>query len=246
MSSSRYALRPVTAVLALGGLVGATAACAGTRVGDVVGAPSVVNSTVQARVVSSTPVVAQVAVPRQVCFDELQQQPARSSGGGALLGAIAGGAVGNAMGKGAGNALATGLGIFGGAILGDHVENDGRQGSVRSVRRCEQQAAYENRVVAYNVVYEYGGQRYSTQTTQEPGSTIPLQVSVTPAVNGPAGYTMQPPAVNQAYEPAYPSNYAPMGAPVYVQPAPVTTIRFSPEVVYQGGGWWGARHRHWD
>jgi uncharacterized protein YcfJ len=171
----------------------------GPRVGDVVGAPSVVNTTVQARVVSSSPVVAQVAVPAQVCRDETYQTPARSSGAGAVLGAIAGGAAGHAVGKGAGKALATGVGIIGGAILGDHVENDGRQGGLQTVRRCEQQTGYENRIVAHSVTYEYAGQRYTTQMTQEPGPTLPLQVTLTPMVQGPAPVVYSQPA--PAYQP---------------------------------------------
>ncbi len=166
----------------------------GPRVGDVVGAPSVVHTTVQARVVSSSPVVAQVAVPTQVCRDETYQTPARSSGAGAVLGAIAGGAAGNAVGKGAGKALATGVGIIGGAILGDHVENDGRQGQLQTVRRCEQQTGYENRIVAYSVTYEYAGQRYTTQMTQEPGPTLPLQVTISPMVQTPAPVVYSQPA----------------------------------------------------
>lgn len=174
------------AAVTLGGLVLATTACAGPRVGEVVGSPSSTSMTVQARVVSATPVIGQVSVPRQVCYDEMRQDPPRSSGAGAIMGAIAGGAAGNAVGKGAGKVLSTGLGIFGGAILGDHIENNGRPGTATPVRRCEQQASYENRVMAYNVVYEYAGQRFSTQMSQEPGTTIPLQVTLTPAVAGPA------------------------------------------------------------
>jgi uncharacterized protein YcfJ len=171
--------------LAAATLAGQAHAQSSPRVGDVLGAPSVVTTTVQARVLSSTPVVAQVAVPTQVCQDEVYQTPARSSGAGAVLGAIAGGAAGNAVGKGAGRALATGIGIIGGAIVGDHVETDGRTGQQQTVRRCEQQSAYENRVVAYSVTYEYAGQRYTTQTVSEPGPTLPLQVTLTPLVQAP-------------------------------------------------------------
>jgi hypothetical protein len=93
------------------------------------------------------------------------------------------------------------------------------------VRRCEQQASYENRVVAYNVVYEYGGQRYSTQMSQEPGSTIPLQVTLTPAVASPA-YNQAPVSSASMVEPAM---YAPAPTVIYEQP-------YYPE----------RRHRHWD
>lgn len=209
--------------MAAASLLFATAASAGPQVGDIVGSPNSSTSTVQARVLSATPVIGQVAVPRQVCFDELRQEPPRSSGAGALLGAIAGGAMGNAVGKGAGKALATGIGIIGGAVVGDHVQNDGRQGSVSTVRRCEQQAAYENRVVAYTVVYEYAGQRYNTQMSQEPGATIPLMVTLTPAVPGPA------------------YNTGPMSASPDVAPA----VYVAPPLLYEDGPGW-RRHRRWD
>jgi uncharacterized protein YcfJ len=178
-------------VLALAGALASNAAFAGPAVGTVVGTPSTTTTTVQARVVSSTPVVAQVAVPRDVCFDELQTQEATPSGAGALLGAVAGAAVGNAAGKGSGRALATGVGLIGGAILGNHIENRGRPSETHTVRRCEQQTSYENKVVAYSVVYELGGQRYTTQMPSEPGQSIAVQMSVSPVtsvVNTPVVY----------------------------------------------------------
>ena len=51
------------------------------------------------RVISSTPVVQQMAVPRQVCTTEQVgwQQP--NSGAGALIGAIAGGGIGRPTGR---------------------------------------------------------------------------------------------------------------------------------------------------
>jgi uncharacterized protein YcfJ len=202
-------LHPMAIALTLGGALLSTAAIAGPRVGEVVGTPSATSNTIQAKVVSSTPVVAQVALPTQVCWDEQQVAPPRSSGAGAVLGAIAGGAAGNAVGKGAGKALTTGIGIIGGAILGDHVENDGRPGTAYNARRCEQQTSYENRVVAYTVVYEFAGQRYSTQMGQEPGPTIPVQVTLTPLVNGPAaaqpysGQAVQQPYAQPQIQPYY-------------------------------------------
>lgn len=227
-------------LLALGCALVTGAATAGPRVGSVVGAPSSTSSTVQAKVISATPVVAQVAVPRQVCRDDFYQEPARSSGAGALLGAIAGGVVGNALGKGAGNVLATGAGVIGGAVLGDRIENDGRQGTTRSVRRCEQQASYQNEVVAYDVVYEFAGQRYSTQMDEEPGRTIPLQVTVNP-VGSPAPMAMAP-QPEPYYEPG-------VGPATYYPPNPGVTI-------YGGAparGWHGERrwhdrggHHRWD
>jgi outer membrane lipoprotein SlyB len=47
---------------------------------------------------------------------------ARTSGGGAILGAVLGGVVGHQLGGGKGRDLATGLGAVGGAIAGNSVE----------------------------------------------------------------------------------------------------------------------------
>lgn len=223
-------------LLALSGALAAGAANAGPRVGTVVGTPSSTSQTVQAKVISATPVVAQVAVPRQVCQDQYYQEAPRSSGAGALLGAIVGGVVGNAVGKGGGNALATGAGVIGGAVLGDHIETDGKPGTTRAVRQCAQQAAYENQVVAYDVVYEYAGQRYSTQMDHEPGRTIPLQITMNP-VGSPA-----PVAVAPQPQPYYdesgvgPATYYPPSPPNVVIYGGVPGPRF-----YSGRGW----HR-WD
>jgi len=74
------------------------------------------------KVISSTPVIQQVAVPRQVCTTEQIVVQGQKSGAGAAMGAIAGGAVGNSMGQGSGRAAATMLGLFGGAILGEKIE----------------------------------------------------------------------------------------------------------------------------
>ncbi|HEX5285381.1 MAG TPA: glycine zipper 2TM domain-containing protein, partial [Polaromonas sp.] len=75
-----------------------------------------------ARVISSTPVVQQVAVPRQVCSNEAIITQAPKSGAGALMGALAGGAAGNAIGNGGGRAAATMIGLVGGALIGDRIE----------------------------------------------------------------------------------------------------------------------------
>ena len=47
----------------------------------------------------------------------------RSSGGGALLGAVIGGVLGNQVGSGTGRAVATGVGVVGGAAVGNNIES---------------------------------------------------------------------------------------------------------------------------
>ncbi|MBS0390966.1 MAG: glycine zipper 2TM domain-containing protein [Comamonadaceae bacterium] len=137
------------------------------------------------RVLSATPVTQQVAVPRQVCGNETIYSGARpTTGAGAVLGAIAGGAAGNAIGGGSGRAAATALGVIGGAVLGNQVES-GRPG-YQNVQRCGTETYYDNRLVGYDVTYEYAGRRYTTRTQSDPGQWIPL--SVQPTVPGVPGY----------------------------------------------------------
>ena len=131
------------------------------------------------RVISSTPMYQQVAVPRQVCSTQQVVQQPNKSGAGALMGAIAGGAVGNSMGKGSGNAAATALGIFGGAVLGEKIEGSPSP-EVRNVQTCTNQLFYENRTTGYNVVYEFNGKQYTVVMPSDPGPTVRLQVTPMP------------------------------------------------------------------
>lgn len=195
-------------------------------------------------VISATPVIQQVAVPRQVCSDQqvLVQQP--KSGAGAALGAIAGGALGAASGgRGPGRAAATVIGAVGGAVLGDRIEGS-PDPELHSVRQCSTQTVYENRPVAYNVVYEYAGRQYSVQMPHDPGPKLALQI-------GPIGAN-ETQAQTQTYQ--EPPQTVITSETVYVQPQPVYV---SPPVYYPryyyppvslnfGFGWgggWG--HRHW-
>lgn len=140
-------------------------------------APSV-SAQEQGRVISTMPVIQQVAVPRQVCTNEqVQTINQQKSGAGAIIGGIAGGAMGNAVGNGTGRAAATALGIFGGAILGDKIEGAQDRASTQSVQRCTTQTIYENKTIAYNVTYEFNGKQYQVQLPQDPGPFVTLQVT---------------------------------------------------------------------
>jgi uncharacterized protein YcfJ len=172
------------------------------------------------RVISTTPVVQQYAVPRQVCSNQQVAVEQPKTGAGGLMGAIAGGAIGNQIGGGGGRAAATVLGVVGGAILGDRIEGPGGT-QVQNVQNCTTQTFYENRATSYNVVYEYAGKQYTVQLPYDPGPTIKLQVSpvgasvgdqqgpsnAMPMTSGPAPVTntVVVPAVYPAY--AYPYGY---------------------------------------
>jgi uncharacterized protein YcfJ len=130
-------------------------------------------------VISSQPVVQQVAVPRQVCTNQPVYAPQQTSGGGGVLGAILGGAVGSTIGHGTGNAVAIGLGAVTGAMVGNNVEanNNAMAAQAQMMPQCITQNTYENRTVAWNVTYEYAGRQYTVQMPYDPGPTLRLQVS---------------------------------------------------------------------
>ena len=125
-------------------------------------------------VISATPVVQQVTVPKQICTTTTVQtlQP---TGGGALIGAVIGGALGNQFGRGQGRAVATAVGALGGGIVGNQIEAQNYPS-----QSCHTQNTVENRTVAQTVLYEYAGQRYTVQMPAEgnfrPGTHIELQV----------------------------------------------------------------------
>lgn len=199
------------------------------------------------RVLSATPVMQQVGVPRQVCGTETVAVQPPKSGAGAAMGAIAGGAIGNSVGGGAGQAAATMIGIVGGAVLGDRIEGT-PPAQVQNVQRCTLQTFYENRATSYNVVYEYGGKQYSVQLPNDPGPTLQLQVTPVGAPPQNAAAAVAQVQASPVYAPAltavvaapsYPVYYpAPYPAPYYGPYIPPVQLRFG----YWGG--WGG-HRHW-
>jgi uncharacterized protein YcfJ len=130
------------------------------------------------KVISAVQVIQQVAVPRQVCSQEQAPVQQNKSGAGAAMGAIAGGVLGNQIGGGNGKTAATMLGIFGGAILGNNIEGAPAP-QTQTVQNCTTQNVFENRVMGYNVTYEFNGKQYSVQLPRDPGPTIKL--NVTPA-----------------------------------------------------------------
>lgn len=167
-----------------------------------------------ARVISVTPIMQQVSVPRQVCSNETVVTGQQKSGAGAAMGAIAGGAMGNAVGGGGGKAAATMIGIIGGAILGDSIEGGGTP-QTQNVQRCTTQNILENRITGYSVIYEFGGKQYTVQMPQDPGPTIKLQltpIGAAPATQVYASAVAMP-------EPAAPT-YSTVNTTAVVMPAP--------------------------
>ena len=188
-------------------------------------------------VISVTPIVQHMTVPRRVCHDEPVAVRRQPSGAGALIGAIAGGAMGNAVGAGAGRAAATAIGVIGGAAIGDNIESAGQGSYVQSMRRCTTENAYEERTTAYSVVYEYAGRQYTTQMRRDPGRYVQVQVQAsaegdvappqyaqTPRARSAAPASSRPPPVyiERPGYPGYPDTVYetyPSPGPVYYEPA---------------------------
>lgn len=192
------------------------------------------------QVISRTAVYQQVAVPRQTCSQTPVVVQNTTSGAGALMGAIAGGAVGSQIGGGSGQALATVLGIVGGAMMGDRVENPGSQ--LQNQTTCTTQNFMENRLVGYDVVYEYAGKQHSVQLPQDPGPTIQLQITPVGASQTAAP---TPVLVTQPQTVVTPPQVVYVPAPVYRSSPPIyTNLNFG---WGWGGGYYsgGPRHRHW-
>ena len=60
---------------------------------------------------------------------QIVPQSSMNGTGGALLGAVLGGVVGNQFGGGSGRALATGVGVIGGAVAGNQIAMQNQQGN---------------------------------------------------------------------------------------------------------------------
>jgi uncharacterized protein YcfJ len=222
---------------------------------------AVVHAQEVGRVLSSTPLIQQVAVPRQVCSNQpvAVQQP--NSGAGAVVGGVAGGVIGNQIGGGSGRAAATALGVIGGALLGNRVESNTNQPQMQSMQQCTTQTFYENRTTGYNVRYEYAGKEYQVQMPYDPGPTIKLQVTpmsssqTAPAAEmaAPADAYQQPApgTVQQAVVAgAQPVGVAPVYSPYPAYPVYAPAPYYYPSYVYPpvalslGFGWWGGGG-HW-
>jgi uncharacterized protein YcfJ len=140
-----------------------------------------------ARVLSVTPQVERVNVPREECRTEYQQQSYRDDRGhsiaGAVIGGIAGGLLGNTVGHGSGRVAATAVGAGVGAIAGDRIANS-RNNVVTTrtvpVQSCYQVDNWQTVNSGYLVAYEYNGRTYNTVTSEHPGRYIDVNVAVAP------------------------------------------------------------------
>ena len=187
------------------------------------------------QVLSRTAVYQQVAVPRQTCAQTVTPN-APTSGAGAFSGAVTGAVLGTIIGEGRGAGAL--IGAVGGAIVGDKVESNANS---QPVTTCTTQTVMENRLVGYNVVYEYAGKAYNVQLPQDPGPTIALQIApagMPTTVQQPGAVVPGAVVVNQP--PVVYTQPSVVYAPApYYRPWPVNTS------INLGWGWYGGGHRHW-
>ena len=155
-----------------------------------------------ARVRHVEPQYEQVSVPRQECHTQwvtdyqpvAVQQPAASNRNytGLVLGGVVGGLAGNQIGKGHGREAATAVGAVVGALAGEHLAGQNGWGGQqaqpvqqqpvqRQVQNCRPVNDVQSRLTGYRVTYEYQGRSYTTVTREQPGRTLPVQVTVAPA-----------------------------------------------------------------
>ena len=180
-------------------------------------------------VISSTPVIQQVAVPRTVC-QPVGPSQVTTTGGGAVVGGLTGAGIGSMIGHGSGNTAAIAVGTIMGAIVGNNVEAQ-NQRYAQTYPQCFTQNVTENRTVGYDVVYEYRGQQYNARMPYDPGRAVQLQASAVaqaapaaPAGN-PGGLVVAPPVQQAQIDPSQPQ---PQSAPI-----PATVATGQPQVVVQ-------------
>lgn len=145
-----------------------------------------------AKVLAADPIYQTVSytVPVEQCTEQTvsyRDQPAARSATGPILGAIIGGALGNAVGHKKRNKQ---VGTVVGAVLGGTIGADisrKRRASYEPVRygteqvcRVVDEQRYEEQVTGYRVTYLYGGETYRTTMDRDPGSSLRVNVRVTP------------------------------------------------------------------
>jgi uncharacterized protein YcfJ len=158
-----------------------------------------------ARVISATPVYER-GVPHQECRPEqvtaYEQRPVQPSpprepagpmGAGAVIGAIVGGVIGHQFGNSSGGRdHGTAAGAVIGGLIGNEVEKNSDPGYpqasgvpmervpvTREVQRCREVAG-PDRIVGYEVRYEYNGHEFQTRLPFDPGPELAVNVDVRP------------------------------------------------------------------
>jgi uncharacterized protein YcfJ len=128
-----------------------------------------------AQVLRSDPIVERIQVVNRIC-DQVVQVPQERGVGGAILGGLGGALVGSRFGQGHGKDALTIAGAVGGAIAGDHIQNE--SGGSTTQTACRDVTSYQERVSGYRVTFRYAGRDYTQVMTRDPGADVPVNVNV--------------------------------------------------------------------
>lgn len=138
-----------------------------------------------AKVVSVDPVRSTVNNPKQVCHDETvtHTEPPKDQHqiAGTAIGAVVGGLLGNQVGGGKGRTLATVAGAVGGGYAGNRIQASHQHAQVSTSveRKCDTVNNTSNKIVGYDVRYEYNGVTRTVRMDHDPGDRVQVQEGVT-------------------------------------------------------------------
>lgn len=137
------------------------------------------------RVVAVDPVRETATSPQRECHDEVvtRHVPVRDQHqvAGTAIGALAGGLLGNQVGHGKGRTLATVAGAVGGGYAGHEIQENRQETNTTTatVRKCSTvSTGSSDRIVAYDVRYEYNGVTRTTRMDHDPGDRVEVQEGV--------------------------------------------------------------------
>ncbi|WP_426284837.1 glycine zipper 2TM domain-containing protein [Luteibacter sp. E-22] len=137
------------------------------------------------RVVSVDPIRQEASAPQRECHDEVvtRRAPVKDQHqiAGTAIGAVAGGLLGNQIGGGKGRTLATVAGAVGGGYAGHEIQERRQETNTvtSTVRKCSTvSAGSSDKIVAYDVRYEYKGVTRTVRMDHDPGDRVEVQEGV--------------------------------------------------------------------
>lgn len=158
----------------------AVGALAVTAVGAVAGY-SVLKKDDYAEVVSVTPAMKTVRVPREDCRDQVVTRPKETKDpnqiAGTIAGAVVGGVIGHQIGDGRGQDIATVGGAVAGGYAGNKIQENVQSKRVTQTteRVCNTVVDRKQEQVGYDVIYRLDGKEHSIRMDHDPGKKIPLE-----------------------------------------------------------------------
>ena len=163
--------------LVIGLVVGAVAV---TAIGAVAGY-RMLDQANYAEVLSVTPAMKTVSVPRKECHDELvtvtnpTKDPKQIAG--TIAGAVIGGVLGSKVGGGDGKKLATVGGAVGGGYAGNKIQEGMQERNTHqeSRRTCETVRDSRQEQQGYDVTYRLDGKEQVVRLDYDPGKRIPIE-----------------------------------------------------------------------